>query len=522
MQFTSYTFALFAAALLLVYYLVPGTWQWGILLAASYIFYLWAGTEYLAFILFTTLTTYLAARIMGNRLEKQDTYLAANKATISKDDRKAYKAEVKKKNRAVMILCLVINFSILALCKSCLTEPLRTMLQEGKLSFMTLALPMGISFYMFQSMGYVVDVCRGTVKAERNFLKLALFASFFPQLVQGPINRYQPLTATLYGPHKFDPKQVSFGLQRMLWGYFKKLVVADRIAVAVAALKGDEYTGMAFAVMLLFYAIHIYCDFTGGIDVALGIAEALGVRLTENFRRPYFAKSAAEFWRRWHISLGAWLREYVFYPISVSGPMRNLSRAARNKFGPWGKRLPLYVASVITWLVTGIWHGATANFVLWGLLNCLVIVISEELEPLYAKFHGRFHLKEKAWYSAFEILRTFCLMTLIRVLSIFTDIGSYFRHALSLFTTFNPHVLWDGTLLQLGLTVKDYAIIGIACIVMFCVSLSQEKGGSVREKLWQKPAALRWALFFGLFVVILLMGSYGFGYDASSFIYNRF
>lgn len=522
MQFTSYTFAFFAAVLLLVYYLVPGKWQRYVLLAASYIFYLWAGTQYLAFILFTTLTTYLASRMIGAKTDKQDEYLAANKSALSKEEKKAYKAAVKKKTRAVMLLCVIANFTILAFCKGCLTEPLHSIFKEGKLSFLTLALPIGISFYMFQSMGYVVDVYRGTVKAERNFLKLALFVSFFPQLVQGPINRYQPMTATLYGPHKFESKQVSFGLQRMLWGYFKKLVVADRIAVAVTALRGDEYTGMFFAVMLLFYAIHIYCDFTGGIDVALGISEALGIRLTENFQRPYFARSAAEFWRRWHISLGAWLREYVFYPISVSGPMRNLSRSARNKFGPWGKRLPLYVASIITWLVTGIWHGATPNFLLWGLFNCLAIVVSEELEPLYAKFHGRFHLKEKVWYAAFEILRTFCLMTLIRVLSIFTDIGSYFSHAFSLFTTFNPQVLWNGALLRLGLTVTDYAIIGIACAVMFWVSLCQEKGGSVREKLWQKPAALRWALFFGLFVVILLMGSYGFGYDASSFIYNRF
>ena len=367
-----------------------------------------------------------------------------------------------------------------------------------------------------------MDVCRGTAKVERNIAKLALFVSFFPQLVQGPISRYQQLTATLYGPHKFDRKQVSFGLQRMLWGYFKKLVVADRVAVAVATLKGDEYMGVAFAVMLLFYAIHIYCDFTGGIDVVLGIAEALGVKMTENFQRPYFSKNVSEFWRRWHISLGAWLREYVFYPISVSGPMRCLSRAARNKFGNWGKRLPLYVASVITWLVTGIWHGATANFVLWGLLNCAVIVISEELEPLYAKFHGRFHWKDKPLYIAFEILRTFCLMALIRVLSIFTDVGSYFRHVLSLVTTFNFRILWDGTLMQIGLTGKDYGIIAVACLLMFGVSLSQERSGSVRERLWLKPAVLRWAAFFGIFLIILLMGSYGFGYDANSFVYNRF
>ncbi len=522
MQFTSYSFALFAAILLLVYYLVPSKWQWAILLGASYVFYLWAGTEYLVFILLTTVTTYLAARLMDKNLRKQDAYLADNKETLSKEERKAFKAAVKKKNRIITTFCLVLNFVVLAFCKGCLLEPLRTVLLEGQLSFLTLGLPMGISFYMFQSMGYVVDVQRGTVQAERNPAKLALFVSFFPQLIQGPISRYKPLVATLYGPHKFDRKQVAFGLQRMLWGFFKKLVVADRIAAAVGILKGDEYTGFAFAVLMLFYAIQIYGDFTGGIDVALGIAQALGVILPENFARPYFAKSVAEFWRRWHITLGAWLREYVFYPISISAPMRNLSKSARNAFGNWGKRVPLYIASIITWLVTGIWHGATLNFVVWGLLNCLVIVLSEELEPLYGKFHNRFGWKKKGWYGCFEILRTFCLTCLIRVCIIFSDVGSYFRHIGSLFTTWNPQVLWDGTLMNIGLTAMDYCVLGGACIVMFAVSLVQETKGSVRELLWQKCAAVCWLLFFVLFLLILLMGCYGFGYDASSFIYNQF
>ena len=228
MQLTSYAFALFAAALLLVYYLVPGKLQWCVLLAASYVFYLWTGLEALAFILFTTLTTYLSTRIIDAQLDKQAKYLAENKATLSKEDKKSYKAAVKKKTRRVMILCLIANFTILALCKGCLTDPLRTALQEGKLSFLTLALPMGISFYLFQSMGYCIDVYRGTVKAEKCFFRLALFVSFFPQLVQGPISKFSQLAPQLCGEHRFDGGTVAFGLQRMLWGYFKKLVIADR------------------------------------------------------------------------------------------------------------------------------------------------------------------------------------------------------------------------------------------------------------------------------------------------------
>ena len=522
MSFTSLNFALFAGILLCAYYLVPGRWQWGLLLAASALFYYWAGVEYVVFLVLTILTTYIATLLMDKNLQKQDAYLKENKATLSREEKKACKAAVKRKNRIFMIACLVINFGVLFVCKACLIDPIRTIAQEGSLSFLTLGLPMGISFYMFQSMGYVVDVFRGTAKAERNPAKLALFVSFFPQLVQGPISKFNQLAPTLYGPHKFDSKQVSFGLQRMLWGYFKKLVVADRIAVAIGTLKGEEYTGAAFLMLTLFYAIQIYGDFTGGIDVTIGLAEALGIRLPENFIRPFFSKNIAEYWRRWHISLGVWMKDYIFYPISVSEPMRRLSKWGRAKLGNFGKRLPVYVASIATWFVTGIWHGLSANFVVWGMLNCFVIVVSEELMPVYEKFHNRFHLKEKKWYGGFEMLRMFWLMNLIRACDLFPNVGEYFRRMGSLVTGFNAHVLWDGTMMNLGLSCLDYVILGLSVVAMFLVSLSQEKKGSVREQLWQKPAAVRYVLFFGLFVVIVLMGSYGIGYDASNFIYNQF
>ena len=521
MTFTSFSFALFVAVMLAVYYLIPKKGQWMLLLVGSYVFYLFAGVQYLGFLVLTTLTTYAATRLMDANLEKQKAYLAENKATLSRDEKKEYKSAVKKKNKVWMILCLVLNFGILAVCKACLIEPFATIAKEGSFSFLALGLPMGISFYMFQSMGYVVDVYRGTAKAEKNFFRLALFVSFFPQLVQGPISKFSQVAPQMYAPHDFDWKQVSFGLQRMLWGFFKKLVIADRIAAAIGTLKGPEYTGVSFLVLTVFYAIQIYGDFTGGIDVTIGLAQCFGIKLPENFVRPYFSKNIAEYWRRWHISLGEWMKDYIFYPISVSSPMLKLSKSARAKFGDFGKRLPVYVASIATWFVTGIWHGLSFNFILWGLMNCFVIVTSEELMPVYAKFHDRFHLKEKKWYGVFEMLRMFMLMNLIRIVDLFPKVGEYFRRMGSLFTTFNFHVLWDGTMLKLGITALDYGILAGSILVCFFVSLTQEKKGSVRELLWERPV-LRNILIFALFLVIILMGSYGLGYDASDFIYNQF
>ena len=521
MQFTSVSFLLFAAALLTAYYLIPKKLQWMLLLAASWVFYLWAGVEYVAFLAFTILSTYLFTRLMAKNLQKQELYLAENKATLSREEKKAYKAKVKSQNKLLLTVCLVANFAILAVCKFALTDPFRTAMKDTSLGFLTLGLPLGISFYMFQSMGYAVDVYRGTVEAEKNIFKFSLFASYFPQLIQGPISQFSKLAPQLYAPRKFDGKEFSFGLQRLLWGFFKKLVIADRIAAAVVALKGPEFTGVGFFLLSVFYAVQIYADFTGGIDMALGLSQAFGIRLEENFVRPYFSKNIAEYWRRWHITLGEWMKSYIFYPISVSQPMLKLSKAARGKLGNFGKRLPVYVASIATWCTTGIWHGITPNFILWGLMNCFVIVVSEELTPLYEKFHNRFHLKNKWWYGVFEMLRMFVLMNLIRIVDLFPRVGAYFSKMGSLVTTFNFHILWDGTMMKLGLTALDYGILLFGIAVCFCVSLYEEKKGSVREVLWGKPV-LRYCLMLALFICVLLMGSYGIGYNASNFIYNQF
>ena len=484
MSFTSFSFLLYIGVVLALYYTIPRRGQWVLLLVVSYGFYLYSGLGNLCYILLTTASTYGAARILDR---------------IQADyDRKTSKLRSKK----WVCLCLGLNFGLLTICKV-------------RFAFRNILLPMGISFYMFQSIGYVLDVYRGSIKAERNPFKFALFVSFFPQLIQGPISKFGKLAPQLFGEHPYNGKQVSFGLQRMLWGYFKKLVIADRIAVAVLALRGPEHTGLSFFVLTCFYAVQIYGDFTGGIDIAIGLSEALGIRLPENFIRPFFAKNIAEYWRRWHITLGEWMKEYVFYPVSVSTPMRKLSKSARKRWPKFGKRLPVYVASFATWFCTGIWHGITPNFLLWGMMNCTVIVLSEELTPLYEKFHNRLHWKHKSWYGAFEMLRTFVLMNLIRIVDLFPNVGEYFRRLGSLFSSFRVPFL------DLGLTGQDYGILICGVVLMLTVSLVQERFGSVRELLWNRTG-LRYALTIGLFLVVLLMGSYGIGYDAGNFIYNQF
>lgn len=529
MFFTSYEFLLFAGILLILYYLVPKKIQWILLLLASYIFYGLSGIGNLFFISATTLITYVSSVAIYKQNEKTDKYLEIHRETMDKEARKEYKAIQKKKRFYLLIAGLTLGFGILAVLKYTAfavnnINSVISMFGINKMSIPHLLLPMGISFYTFQSMGYLIDVYRGKAKAEMNLAKLALFVSYFPQLIQGPISRFSDLEEQLVAEHKFDKENLFRGLIRVLWGYFKKLVIADRILIPVKALidGAEEYTGVYVVLLIFFYSIQIYADFTGGIDITIGISEALGIELKENFKHPFFSKSTKEYWRRWHITMGTWFSDYIFYPLSVSKPMQKLSKKSRACFGASvGKRIPVYIATIVTWFLTGLWHGAGWNFIVWGLLNCLVILVSQELQPLYDKFHGKFpKLTNSFVYSLFMMIRTFWLMGAIRVLDCYRDVPLTFKMVGSVFVTPNWNIIFDGSVLLLGLKPSDYILIAVGCLAMIAVSAIGEKK-DIRKYLSQHI----FQAFFvavALFISVIVFGAYGIGYDANQFIYNQF
>lgn len=530
MLFTSYEFIGFLALLLVLYYVVPKKWQWILLLVGSYVFYLAANPKYLFFILATTVLTYITARIIEKNLMRQKSYLKEHKEVMEREEKKAYKNAQGKIRRRWLVLCLILALGILAVTKYTnffignINGILESLGQTGQLSFLNIILPLGISFYTFQSIGYLIDVYRETIPAEKNFFRYALFVSFFPQLIQGPISRFGDLSQTLGKEHDFCWADIRDGFLRVLWGYFKKLVVADRILAAVGLMLGspETYRGAYALLTMIFYTIELYADFTGGIDITIGVAQMLGIKIKENFMRPYFSKSLKEYWRRWHISMCMWFKDYIFYPVSVSKVMQRISKAARAHLGDKaGKRLPVYLSSFIVWFATGIWHGASWNFVVWGLLNWAVLMISEEMEPLYLKFHSRFSIGTKWAYKVFQMGRTFLLICVLNLFDCYEAVTTTISVLLSVFTTHNWGVLIDGSLLMLGLTITDYAIILIGILLMLTVSLVQ-RGGSVRAKIASMRYPIPVAICFGLFMLIILWGTYGIGYDSSQFIYNQF
>ncbi len=530
MLFTSYRFLGFMVVLFGLYYFIPKKCQWMLLLIASFVFYAFAGWEYFLFMGATILTTYGAGVLIDRNHERQKRYLTEKKAELSKEEKKAYKEKQKKKRFWLMTGCMVFNFGILAVLKytnfaiANVNSILGWAGSENVLAMQDLILPLGISFYTFQSMGYLIDIHRGKYPAQRNVLKFALFVSFFPQLIQGPISRYDDLEKTLYVPHVFSWNTICFGLQRILWGYFKKLVIADRMLIGVNSLiqAPETYDGFYVLLGMLFYALQLYADFTGGIDITIGIAQVLGITVKENFNRPYFSKGIKEYWRRWHISLGSWFTDYLFYPISVCKPMLKCSKWSRKVFGEQiGKRVPVYAATIAVWFITGIWHGAAWNFIVWGLGNCFFIMLSQELEPLYEKFHNRFTVKDKLWFKGFQILRTFFLMCSLRMLDCYRDVPTTFRMFGSMFTKWNAGEALSTGIWNLGLDVWDYIVLLVGTFLLFMVSIIG-RSGNVREKIASKNIWWSIVIFGGLFVATVLFGAYGMGYDASQFIYNQF
>ena len=505
MPLMSLTFIGALALLFVLYYTLPKKAQWPLLLLASLGFYAFAGKEALSsaafaalgYVSFTVLSSWLIARRIGTMQIKQKAYVAEHRSELSREERKAYNAGQKRAQRRWLVLGMAVNFTILAVMITFNSTRLADTLQ------LSVFVPIGISYYTFRIMGYLIDVFWGKAPVQKNPAKLALFTIFFPQVWMGPISRYDYLSKTLFSSHEFDWNAFQAGAQRIVLGAFKKLVIADRLGFGMGGL--SQLDGVPALFAMIVYAAQLYCDFTGGMDIAIGIGECLGIKMEENFDSPFRSKNIFEYWRRWHITMGTWFRDYVFYPLSVSKGMQKLTAKIKAKNLQLARRAPVYIATLVTWFVTGIWHGARWNFIAWGLANGIIILISQELQPLYEKFHKRFPKMQGKGYDAFQIARTFLLMAFVRSFDIYQDVPLTFTRAISVFI--QPQFAALAEAVQV-LPWTDWLIAGLG----ICLLLVGTK------RLRKLPAAF-WLL---LVLVVLVFGIYGLGYDASSFIYTKF
>ena len=513
MSILSVRFLLFLAGLIVLYFSLPKRFQWWVLLAFSLGFYALGGLRNLPFLLLTALTVWGAALYIQRNADAQKAYLKAHKE-LSKEEKNAHKAKQKNRRKLAMLVCLLLNIGIL-----CAMKYVHFLLAQANAvagifggevrDTIRWIIPLGISFYTFQSVGYLLDVYWGKAEAERNPLKALLFTSFFPQITQGPISAWRDLSGELFTEHSLDYRNFSYGAQRMIWGFFKKMVVANILAPYVQNVFANypTYSGLTTFLGALCYSAQIYADFSGYMDIMCGLCQILGIRLTETFDRPYFSKSIAEYWRRWHMSLGAWFKNYVYYPMAMAKWNQRLGRTAKQKLGrAFGDYLPATVALVATWLATGLWHGASWGYIAWGGLNGLFIIFSMWMENTFTKWKKGLHIHEDAWlWRAFQVCRTFLLVTFIKVLP---EVGSL-RDGLGLWKRIlTEHTIPRslGQLLPFVDTYRNLAAALLGICLMFVVSLLQRKG-SVRTQMDRKlPYLLRIMVFVALFFLILYFG----------------
>ncbi|MBQ9472688.1 MAG: MBOAT family protein, partial [Ruminococcus sp.] len=375
-----------------------------------------------------------------------------------------------------------------------------------------------------------------------NPLKFLLFVSFFPQIVQGPISIYDQLAHQLYEPHRFDFTRFKHGCQLILWGFFKKLVIADRAVIAINAVTAtsdtySSYGGTTLTFTVLLYALQLYADFSGGIDISRGVAQIFGIDMIDNFKRPYFSKSINEYWRRWHISLGAWMKDYIFNPLAISGPFLNASKKMRaTRFGKTkagthiAKVLPTAFASLIVFLIVGIWHGASYKYVAFGLWNGLIIMLSILMQPLFDGVVDKLRINRKnPLFIFFQMFRTFIVVLVGYVF----DVAPTFNHGMMTISRFftdqdfsrgMTEILGNSVRKGLGLTWKDYVLLAVCIVVILIISIIQERHSdtNIREMLDKKPFILRFILFFICIMAVIVFGIYGSGYAAADFVYMQF
>lgn len=504
MSLISNAFILFVLAAVCCYYLAPEKVRWVVLLIFSFIYYLAGGIRYLFFILYSITVVYLFGLAIDH-LQKKNASARVQKRVITLGV------------IAGLLLLFVVKYT------GFFVDILNSV-AGLHIPGITMLFPLGISFYTFQSVGYLLDVYWKKAEAEKNYFRFALFISFFPQLMQGPIGNYNRLAPQLVTPHAFSWHAIAKGVTRILWGYAKKMIIADWAGIFADAVWGDpdRYNGIVL-LGLVFYGIQLYGDFSGGIDVVIGIGNLFGIELEENFNHPYLATSMADFWKRWHISLGEWMMNYVFYPVTLSGWMTKFSSWSRKTFGKkMGRVVPIALADFIVFFLVGIWHGASWKYVVYGLLNGGIIAFSELMGGTYRNWKKVLHISgRETWYHIFQIVRTYVIVNL----RWFYDRSDTLAEGNYLVKQACTHFDWSqvfdiaagrgGT----GFVPAALAIMGVGCLVMVAAGVLKEKGVDLQEKLLAMPKPAAAAVLILLFLMIGLFGSTS---APKGFIYAQF
>lgn len=528
MTYFSAMFAVFLPLTIIFYNIFPQKHRWKVLLIASYIFFWSISGKLLIYLLLSTLSIHYLGLWITSIQNEKDSILKETE----KENKKAVKEKYAKKQRRIVIFGVVLHIGLLAILKysgfaveniNGLFNLLKVPVQFNIPRFL---MPIGISFYTLQAVSYIIDVSRGTIKADKNLGRLALYMSFFPQIMEGPICRYGETAEQLWKCEKITYQNLTFGLQRLGYGFFKKMVIADRLDALVLKVFNEysQFDGGIVAIAMILYTLELYADFSGTMDVVIGVAQIFGVKLPENFKQPFFSKTISEFWTRWHITLGAWFRDYIFYPVSLSDKLKKLTTKARKKWGNhYGPLCSSSIALFCVWFSNGIWHGAAWNYIFFGIYHFALILTGKIIEPIVNKINEKLHInKEWKIYKLMQIIRTTCLVFVGELFFRANTLKDGFEMFNKIITNFSFRQIADGTIFNLGLDKADFIIVGVMTFVIFIMSLLREKGINIRESVAKKNIVVKWGLYYALILSIIIFGAYGMGYTPVNPMYANF
>lgn len=495
MNFVSAQFFIVVFATVVLYFVIPIKFRWYALFAASCYFYVMAAGKEAFFVAFVTIGI---AHLSAIRIEKA--------------------AEDREKKKLYLSISVIIIVGLLAVFK---------LKRYVAYDMGWLIVPLGVSYYTFSLIGYLADVYYKKESAEKNILKLALYTLYFPKIMQGPISKFRIIGPKLIKGHVWDYQRVCYGLQLILWGYFKKLVIAERAALMTEAVFHDfAYYRGGGAVLLAATVIATfrhYCDFSGYMDIVIGISQIMGIELENNFKQPFFSKSAAEFWRRWHITLGVWFKDYVYMPLVIHPRVIRFSGWMRTHFGKRaGKAVLIIIPLASVWLLTGIWHGTGVRYIAWGVYWGTIIIFSDIFAPEIGRLTKVLRINTQTFdWHLFQMVRTFVLFMAGLLCSTFVGLRELKLYAWIVIKKFNLSQLWDKSIYSFGLDKNNMIILCVSIMILMIAEVYQQKG-SVREKLGSLNAVSRWIIYAVAVLYVAFFGVYGPGYSTRDFAYMFF
>ncbi|MBO4927469.1 MAG: MBOAT family protein [Clostridiales bacterium] len=527
----SLQYLLLLSAAVVFYEIFPLRARRWVMLLFSYLFFFAVSGKLVCYLILSTLSIHHIG-IWLSDVQAESKAKLALLGKEAKEEKKALSASYLHKQRCIMTFAVILHVGMLLMLKYTpfAVENLNALIHFTGISYTfrlkKILVPIGISFYTLQAVAYLFDVYRQKIEADKNLLRLSLFMGFFPQIMEGPICRYSDTAEDLWKAERIRYDNLIAGGQRILFGFMKKIVLADRLNLLIKDVfsKYDDYDGFVIALCAICYTIQLYMDFSGTMDVVIGSAQIFGVKLPENFKRPFFSTTISEFWKRWHVTLGTFFKDYIFFPLSMSKPLKKLTTKARKKLGNhFGPLLAGAVALFCVWICNGLWHGAGWNYIFFGMFHFVLILLGSIIEPAAIKVTQKLHIKRTSKpYKFFQIIRTTILVCIGELFFRAEGLTAGFKMFKKIFTNFTFATLKDGTLFQFGMDKQDYIIIGVSVILILIISILQERGMHIRESISKRNIAIQFAIYYALILFIIIFGAYGGNYVPVDPIYAGF